>query len=256
MNTERNGVVGEMGRDMRAGRVLAVREGLPAAYGERVGAGYQFPEMRLQVDLQGSVYCPWGGCDTSVIRYLWRQWAFFVYADEGESGVCAAKFGKDPLFYEYDAEMEERVDFRRLCGETAEVFAGPIRMGRSEEWRLPLVEYARLRGKRRAEKLQALLATADPVRLYELVYARRGVAPACLVYHGGRGDALELARALEGNAGGLPPYVLCDQEGRSLRSAGRFPLASRYEALDEAVLKHTHDGGRTRWTLGKLRIKN
>lgn len=248
MNMEQNGV------EMSVNRVrgLMLPDGLPEGYGERGRtADYQFPEMRLQVYLQGSVYCPWGGRDTSVVRYLWKQWDFFFYANEGEEGASAEEYEKDPLFYEYEAEMAERVDFRRLCGLTAEAFAGPIRVGKSEEWRLPLVEYVWLKGRRKAEKLQTLLASADPVRIYEQVYARRGLAPACLVYHGERSDAIRLGRALESNAAGLPRYLLCDQAGRSLRSAGRFPLANRYEVIDEADLKHTHNGGRTRWALAR-----
>ena len=193
--------------------------------------------------LQRTVFYPRSGIGCAPVKFLSTRFPCFFYAD---ASVSRERFEEDlqrPCFHGYRCQSIQDLPFESVFGRTADALMTQI----GNSWDAPFVTLARflrLAGfaeSHGAEQFDLLFARCDPVTAFRETFSRFRLAPRCVVHlRSGASPAdvpppeflRQLGQALQECPGGLPRFLLYDDDAGDRSSPDHLDIVECYDTVE------------------------
>lgn len=205
-------------------------------------------EPDIKMFLGSAVFYPASRLDPRPVMELAGKFSNFVYVDYSlgakriEGGLCGPRFAGYRV-----AEIEE-AEPEGVLGCSWKDLPPHLRRIDPERMKKPLIKFARLKQRRKesanpgAEEICILFICGEALSIYEALYRRRDLAPACLayinpgIYEGGNYldfPGILAHRLLIDPESWLPKYLLHDFSGMDERAEDFFAIHPLYEPEED-----------------------
>ena len=206
--------------------------------------------MNIEEFLKDCVYYPCSGLDGFPVKFLSQRFQRFFYVDASTSREDFERRAIEPGFDGYDIDYIEELSAMTVFGapwedieqEWEQTFSR-LTLPWSEPFLL-MYTFRRREGlgaTHGPESFQLLFARCEAIAAFKLAFARRNLAPKCLVHIqpgvSFGGNFLEYAEELSiearNNRGGLPACLFYDRRGGDNDWGSYLNLVEEYEPVEQ-----------------------